>query len=147
MPRLLKICALLPFLLLAGCEDDPAMKPSDTQAIYKITKVLTVKEVGCTIYDVEFKMKAGSSGGHRYITLSRCATGETSSRVNGNKGAYTDVHNINIDADIENEKAKLDLAIVQQQQAVDKLKAERAARQKLIERLTPEERRLLNIPQ
>lgn len=148
MTRLLKFCALLPFLLLAGCgsgSDRTDLKASDTQAVYKITKAVTISEVGCTIYEVEYK--ASPDAYSHYLTLSKCASGETSSRVNGNKGAYTDVHNITVDADVQKAKSQLDQALVQQKQAYEKFKAESEARAKLLERLTPEERRLLNIPQ
>lgn len=146
MLRSLKICALAVFVLLAGCgePDNTDLKTNvETPGLYKINKVLTISEVGCTIYDVEYKLTPDSY--RRNITLSRCVTGETSSRVNGNKGAYTEVHNINIDADVEKAQAQLDQARIQQKQAYENLKAERAARDKLLAKMTSEERRLLGL--
>lgn len=136
----LKICALAVFVFLAGCGDADMKASESSPAIYKINKIVTIEEVGCTIYEVEYKSNPDVSG-RRYITLSRCAGGETSSRVNGNKGAYTDVHNI----DVEQAKTQLDIAIAQQKQANEQMKIERETREKALAKLSPEERRLLGL--
>ena len=148
MRTLQTIASLAIVAFIAGCSspDNLDLKVNDsTKSLYKITKAVTIPEVGCTIYEVEYKTDPKNLA-RRYITLSQCTNGETSSRVNGSKGSYTDVHNISNNPPLPTTAILQQAhALAQQQQQEDKAKSDNKARKKLLATLSAEDRRLLGI--